>query len=654
LNTDVSDQYKIATFSSYVGGRISTAFDCSYGGSCPNGIIATSGFGANYWPTADVYVNFAVPVNGLSFKILGSAGGGSGGLIDVYVNNAYFTTTNFSSGIGFPGQILPPITINLSSIQHITAIRIRQVENCGDFQFCIFHYALYYDDFTFTPEINVSLTNHRIITQNGALIVLNGTTVNALLAADVFLETNITPPDQGTGKYSWDVQGSPSISGGTNKSSIHIRWKQTGNYTVILTYTNFNATVTAGLTVKVIAPTLISFSANADPEQVGRDMKCSKGDGVSNSYAAVTVGCWKGVPNPLSGVVFTTQARIPDLTYVTEVGEAGIMIKQYIKTFRKRINDRQNNGTVECEGHRDSFGQLIPVWQVDGDQDISPFLSSPPKFFEGNTLPRTALDAPGSYLDGTAANGDVFMHDASYTEEYFETYVYYFVGDSSAPLFATPLKLENESHQFSVARWSRNLLAVFDPSVPTIKYRIVWSNSSQGNIPITGTDTEPPFQGNGSSLLNRYAPCVGEFSSTNKIDGARCYVKQQYWDFLNRAPEQVGWDFWLGVITHCGLDRTCINDERVHVAKAFFFSAEFIQQDPDMANPPGSPNFDPAIYNPAFVRHCYNNFLRRAPDAEGSKFWTDAVNNDGDYDHLIRSFIVSAEYRNRSDFHECP
>ena len=85
-NTTVSNQYQIASFSSYAGGAVYTQYDANFGGSYPNGIIATSGSGSNYWPTADVYVNFAIPVNGLSFRVLGSQAGGSSGYVDVYVN----------------------------------------------------------------------------------------------------------------------------------------------------------------------------------------------------------------------------------------------------------------------------------------------------------------------------------------------------------------------------------------------------------------------------------------------------------------------------------------------------------------------------------------------------------------------------------------
>jgi hypothetical protein len=65
--------------------------------------------------------------------------------------------------------------------------------------------------------------------------------------------------------------------------------------------------------------------------------------------------------------------------------------------------------------------------------------------------------------------------------------------------------------------------------------------------------------------------------TTNPIDDASFFVRQQYADFLNRAPDAGGLGYWTGQITACGNDAQCIHDRRVGVADAFFFEAEFQQ-----------------------------------------------------------------------------
>ena len=190
-----ANQYQIASFSSYAGGTISTAYDAGLGGSYPNGIIATSGSGSSYWPNADVYVNFAMPVNGLTFYVLDAQkGGGAFFYIDVYVNHSYYQTLFWASGApGPPGQVLAPVLINLSAIQHITGIGIRNADNCFSIE-CFSRYPLYYDDFTFTPELVTNIINSRV---NGGL---DQTTQNALLGAKISLQASIS---QNGGTYSW-------------------------------------------------------------------------------------------------------------------------------------------------------------------------------------------------------------------------------------------------------------------------------------------------------------------------------------------------------------------------------------------------------------------------------------------------------------------
>lgn len=62
---------------------------------------------------------------------------------------------------------------------------------------------------------------------------------------------------------------------------------------------------------------------------------------------------------------------------------------------------------------------------------------------------------------------------------------------------------------------------------------------------------------------------------TNRIDDPEQFVRQQYLDFLNREPDPGGWAFWTSQITNCGTNQTCIQNERIHVSRAFYESIEF-------------------------------------------------------------------------------
>jgi hypothetical protein len=60
------------------------------------------------------------------------------------------------------------------------------------------------------------------------------------------------------------------------------------------------------------------------------------------------------------------------------------------------------------------------------------------------------------------------------------------------------------------------------------------------------------------------------------LENARFFVRQQYYDFQNREPDQGGFDYWTREqIISCGADLACITARRVVVADAFFFEPEF-------------------------------------------------------------------------------
>jgi Tol biopolymer transport system component len=61
----------------------------------------------------------------------------------------------------------------------------------------------------------------------------------------------------------------------------------------------------------------------------------------------------------------------------------------------------------------------------------------------------------------------------------------------------------------------------------------------------------------------------------NPIDEPQFFVRQHYLDFLNREPDQAGYDYWVNQITQCATDLLCVHHRRIGVSGAFFVELEF-------------------------------------------------------------------------------
>ena len=60
------------------------------------------------------------------------------------------------------------------------------------------------------------------------------------------------------------------------------------------------------------------------------------------------------------------------------------------------------------------------------------------------------------------------------------------------------------------------------------------------------------------------------------IDDQDFFTQEQYIDFLNRMPDQSGFQFWLNQITNCGSNNPgCTEVMRINVSASFFLSIEF-------------------------------------------------------------------------------
>jgi hypothetical protein len=61
----------------------------------------------------------------------------------------------------------------------------------------------------------------------------------------------------------------------------------------------------------------------------------------------------------------------------------------------------------------------------------------------------------------------------------------------------------------------------------------------------------------------------------NPLETPEYFVRQHYLDFLEREPDESGFNFWSDQILGCGEDFNCIERRTINVSAAYFLSIEF-------------------------------------------------------------------------------
>ncbi|MEO8435610.1 MAG: Calx-beta domain-containing protein, partial [Pyrinomonadaceae bacterium] len=63
----------------------------------------------------------------------------------------------------------------------------------------------------------------------------------------------------------------------------------------------------------------------------------------------------------------------------------------------------------------------------------------------------------------------------------------------------------------------------------------------------------------------------------NPLNEAQYFVRQHYYDFLGRLPDQGGMDYWTNELAFCGTNVQCLRERTVGVSNAFFYEDEYQQ-----------------------------------------------------------------------------
>ncbi|MEO8434725.1 MAG: CSLREA domain-containing protein [Pyrinomonadaceae bacterium] len=104
-----------------------------------------------------------------------------------------------------------------------------------------------------------------------------------------------------------------------------------------------------------------------------------------------------------------------------------------------------------------------------------------------------------------------------------------------------------------------------------------WYQEGNETVSLTLSSPTGAVLGNLSTATLTIADNDVSAPTGNPLDDPAFYVRQHYYDFLGRLPDDGGLAFWTSEITACGANQACINERRVAVSNAFFFEAEYQQ-----------------------------------------------------------------------------
>jgi hypothetical protein len=218
-----------------------------------------------------------------------------------------------------------------------------------------------------------------------------------------------------------------------------------------------------------------------------------------------------------------------------------------------------------------------------------------------NTATSKTIKAIGCFADGSCSGVVAFAYTIN-TVQFSATSYSVAEGDGSAPITVTrsgdtsqpvsvqysttgpaftPCSTVNgtaaQNCDYLITSGTLNFAA--GETSKTFSVIIIDDNYVEGDEALTLTLSSP----SGASLVNPGTVTLTikdndtAQPNSNPFDNAQFFVRQHYYDFLSRVPDDGGLSYWSGQITGCGTNQQCVNDRRIGVSNAFFFELEYQQ-----------------------------------------------------------------------------
>lgn len=329
------------------------------------------------------------------------------------------------------------------------------------------------------PILKINITSPR------TTVNVDGTTQNALLAANLTLAAKITPGAEANDSYSWDI-GQPSavVGGSVTSPSVTVRYYQAGTYTARLTHTRGSYSQSVLVTINVVEPTLTNFQSQINsPPDIGYHLATSPS---FNGPLFFMLGSTSYIGR-LAGISFNATVSTP--SYISDDGQVKF-VQIGIPTYTRQ------SGTVRyCAGTggvwtRDADPYLIYGNGVNSNE--SQRFPSKPTVAGGN-LDIYTVDTPGVPV----------QNDIVTTNVDFEMYVVYFANDKQIGLgYYIP--------------WHYDGRVEKDNTDPVYGYRIVNRNPSNAPIYPTAIPSDPMW-----ATTNRLRP-FDSSRALNEVPFGRC------------------------------------------------------------------------------------------------------------------------------------